>query len=158
MSCFCSAQIPSLAKTLILLPPASRFSSLPLHPIRSNSFSPPLLLSSAPSPRLCRCTSAPSPPPRPDQFLDFLDEEEETAMDTAAVVEEEEEEFYEDDDLDVEALESEAKEAVRRYSTSLSRQLTIEEEIDDLKGFSGKQKRRKTATKTIPDYYFQKLQ
>ncbi|GMI74258.1 embryo defective 2738 [Hibiscus trionum] len=152
MACLCSTQILSFAKSLTLLPPIPRLSSIPLHPLRSNNFSPLLLLSSVPSPLLCRCTSAPSPPPHPDQILDFLDEEEEPATGTA-----EEEEFYEDNDLDVDALESEAMEAVRRYSTSLSRQLTIEDEMDDLKGFSGKQKRRKTATKTIPDHLLPKV-
>ncbi|KAL4312951.1 hypothetical protein GQ457_01G048880 [Hibiscus cannabinus] len=153
MSCLCSTQILSFAKSLTLLPPIPKLSSLPLHPTRSHNFSPPPLLSSAPSSRLCRCTSAPSPTPHPDQFLDFLAEEEEPA----AEEEEEEEEFYEDDGLDVDALESEAMEAVRRYSTSLSRQLTIEDEMDDLKGFSGKQKRRKTATRTIPDHLLPKV-
>ncbi|KAK8506325.1 hypothetical protein V6N13_016458 [Hibiscus sabdariffa] len=157
MSCLCSTQILSFAKSLTLLPPISKLSSLTLHPIRSHNFSPPPLLSSAPSSRRCRCTSAHSPTPHPEEFLDFLAEEEEPATDTAAEEEEEEEEFYEDDDLDVDALESEAMEAVRRYSTSLSRQLTIEDEMDDLKGFSGKQKRRKTATRTIPDHLLPKV-
>lgn len=86
-------------------------SSLPLHPIRSN-FSPPLLLPL--SHTLCRCTSSPSPSPSPHQD-DFLEEEEE-------VEDEEEESSY---GLDVDALESEAMEAVRRYTSSLSRQLII---------------------------------
>ncbi|KAK8630324.1 hypothetical protein V6N13_079122 [Hibiscus sabdariffa] len=154
MSCLCSTQILSFTKSLTLLPPIPKLSSIPLHPTRSHNFSPPPLLSSAPSSRLCRCSSASSPTPHPEQFLDFLAEEEEPA---AEEEEEEEEEFYEDDDLDVDALESEAMEAVRRYSTSLSRQLTIEDEMDDLKGFSGKQKRRKTATRTIPDHLLPKV-
>ncbi|TYJ20774.1 hypothetical protein E1A91_A08G019500v1 [Gossypium mustelinum] len=157
MACFCSIQFLPFAKSLTLLSPIATLSSLPLRPIRSN-FSPPPV-SSLPSPFLCRCTSATSPPPHSDGFIGFLDDEEEEAAAAGEKEEEEEdeEEFYEDDDLDLEALESEAKDAVRSYSTSLSRQLTIEDETDDLKGFKGKQKRRKGATKTIPDHLLPKV-
>ncbi|TYH56450.1 hypothetical protein ES332_D08G019700v1 [Gossypium tomentosum] len=155
MACFCSIQLLPFAKSLTLLSPISTLSSLPLRPIRSN-FSPPPV-SSLPSPFICRCTSATSPPPHSDGFIGFLDDDEEEAAAAEEEEEEDEEEFYEDDDLDLEALESEAKDAVRSYSTSLSRQLTIEDETDDLKGFKGKQKRRKGATKTIPDHLLPKV-
>ncbi|PPD88078.1 hypothetical protein GOBAR_DD14979 [Gossypium barbadense] len=127
MACFCSIQLLPFAKSLTLLSPISTLSSLPLRPIRSN-FSPPPV-SSLPSPFICRCTSATSPPPHSDGFI---------------------------------ALESEAKDAVRSYSTSLSRQLTIgnlplRTRQIDLKGFKGKQKRRKGATKTIPDHLLPKV-
>lgn len=124
MVCFCSIQFPPFAKSLTLLSPISTLSSLSLRPIRSN-FSPPPA-SSLPSPFLCRCTSTASPPSHSDGFIVFLDEDKEEAAAVGEEKEEEdEEEFYEDDDLDLEALESEAKDAVRSYSTSLSRQLTI---------------------------------
>ncbi|XVE78886.1 hypothetical protein DITRI_Ditri14bG0014200 [Diplodiscus trichospermus] len=138
MSCFSGTRL-LLGKSLALLSPIPTLSSytLPFHPIRSN-FSPPLFLpfSSLPSLSLCRCTSS-SRPLHQDQFQDFLEEEEE--------------ESYEDYALDVDALESEAKDAARRYSSSLFRQLTIEDETDDSTRLSGKQKRRKSASKSIPD-------
>ncbi|XVF04704.1 hypothetical protein REPUB_Repub05bG0107900 [Reevesia pubescens] len=143
MSCFSGTR-----QLLTFLSPIPRLSSLPLllHPLRSNLSSPLLLsISSLPSLPLCRCTSSPSPP---HEFQDFLD------------VEDEEEEFDEDEydyALDVDALESEAKDAVRRYSSSLSRQLTIQDETDDFKGLNGKQNRRKSSTKTIPDHLLPKV-
>ncbi|WRX33060.1 GTP binding domain - like 10 [Theobroma cacao] len=142
MSCFPVSQLP-FSKSLTHLSPVPGLSPFPLPPIRS-AFSPPLLLSFSTLPSLlrCRCSSAPSPSPHEEEFQDLLELEDE---------EEEEEESDEDYALDVDALESEAKDAVRRYSSSLSRHLTIEDEADDSKELSGKQKRRKSASKSIPD-------
>ncbi|EOY32660.1 GTP-binding family protein [Theobroma cacao] len=142
MSCFPVSQL-LFSKSLTHLSPVPGLSPFPLLPIRS-AFSPPLLLSFSTLPSLprCRCSSAPSPSPHEEEFQDLLELEDE---------EEEEEESDEDYALDVDALESEAKDAVRRYSSSLSRHLTIEDEADDSKELSGKQKRRKSASKSIPD-------
>ncbi|XVF69644.1 hypothetical protein PTKIN_Ptkin11bG0098300 [Pterospermum kingtungense] len=146
MSCLSGTQLV-LGKSFTLPYLIPRLSSLhhplTIHPIRSN-FSPPLLLpvSSFLSLPLCRCT---------DEFQDFLKEEEEEG-------EVEEESSYEEEyELDVDALESEAMEAVRRYSSSLSCQLIIEDETDDLKGLSGKEKTRKSASKSIPDHLLPKV-
>ncbi|KAJ9697986.1 hypothetical protein PVL29_007205 [Vitis rotundifolia] len=88
---------------------------------------------------------------------EFLEEEDE-ADDSDGGVD------YDDDDeevanrsysLDVDALEEEAKHAVREYSHFLSRQLSIEEEdgADDFKGRGGKQKKSKSTTRNvIPDH------
>ncbi|KAK6235596.1 hypothetical protein SCA6_010933 [Theobroma cacao] len=142
MSCFPVSQL-LFSKSLTHLSPVPGLSPFPLPPIRS-AFSPPFLLSFSTLPSLlrCRCSSAPSPSPHEEEFQDLLELEDE---------EEEEEESDEDYALDVDALESEAKDAVRRYSSSLSRHLTIEDEADDSKELSGKQKRRKSASKSIPD-------
>lgn len=116
MSCFPVSQL-LFSKSLTHLSPVPGLSPFPLLPIRS-AFSPPLLLSFSTLPSLlrCRCSSAPSPSPHEEKFQDLLEVEDE---------EEEEEESDEDYALDVDALESEAKDAVRRYSSSLSRHLTI---------------------------------
>lgn len=88
--------------------------------------------------------------------------------------EEYEEEIYEhdsvyndDDDededfvVDVSALEKEAKDAVREYSSSLSSQLKLdvlsEDEMDIRKEARGKDRRRKGTTKNIPDHLLPKV-
>ncbi|XP_045826679.1 GTPase Der [Trifolium pratense] len=57
----------------------------------------------------------------------------------------------EDDDVDVVALEREAKEVALEYSTSLSRVLTIEEERSNVKETGKNSKRSKPKKKIIPD-------
>ncbi|CAJ2678948.1 unnamed protein product [Trifolium pratense] len=57
----------------------------------------------------------------------------------------------EDDDVDVVALEQEAKEVALEYSTSLSRVLTIEEERSNGKETGKNSKRSKPKKKIIPD-------
>ncbi|KAJ1421998.1 Small GTP-binding protein domain [Sesbania bispinosa] len=59
--------------------------------------------------------------------------------------------YSDDDDVDVLALEQEAKDAVLEYSSSLSRTLTIEDEKNDLKETAQTRKRSKQRKKIIPD-------
>ncbi|KAK3032990.1 hypothetical protein RJ639_035818 [Escallonia herrerae] len=62
-----------------------------------------------------------------------------------------------DDGFDLEALEKEAKEAAREYSLSLSRELTIDDEPSNQKETRGKQKRRISITRNIPDHLLPKV-
>ncbi|KAL5055881.1 hypothetical protein RYX36_036563 [Vicia faba] len=59
--------------------------------------------------------------------------------------------YSDDEDVDVVALEQEAKEAALEYSTSLSRILTIEDEITDAKETAKNSRRSKPKKKIIPD-------
>lgn len=54
--------------------------------------------------------------------------------------------------IDVDALEREAKDAVREYSSLLSRQLIIQDETDDRKDSGKKQKKRKTTIGNVPEH------
>ncbi|KAK9989248.1 hypothetical protein SO802_029487 [Lithocarpus litseifolius] len=62
------------------------------------------------------------------------------------------EEESDGDDIDVAALEEEARKAAREYSTSLSRQLTIEDEPNVPIQRGRKQSKRKITTINIPDH------
>ncbi|KAK4564236.1 hypothetical protein RGQ29_006352 [Quercus rubra] len=62
------------------------------------------------------------------------------------------EEESDGEDIDVAALEEEARNAAREYSTSLSRQLTIEDEPDVPIQRGRKQSKRKITTINIPDH------
>ncbi|GLU19353.1 hypothetical protein SLE2022_356090 [Rubroshorea leprosula] len=66
----------------------------------------------------------------------------------------EEEDIESDEEyaFDPDALELEAKHAVREYSASLSHQLKLEDEASDQKDSSRKQKRSKSSTRNIPDH------
>lgn len=81
-----------------------------------------------------------------------VEEEEEEEED---IVSETEIDEYESD-IDIEDLEKEAKFAVKELSTSLSRQLTIEDDTDE-KRESRKQKRKKATSKDIPDHLLPKV-
>ncbi|KEH30215.1 putative GTP-binding protein EngA [Medicago truncatula] len=59
--------------------------------------------------------------------------------------------YSDDDDVDVIALEREAKEVALEYSSSLSRVLTIEDERSDVKETGKNSKRSKPKRKIIPD-------
>ncbi|PON59046.1 GTP-binding protein EngA [Parasponia andersonii] len=59
--------------------------------------------------------------------------------------------------IDVETLEQEARDAVLEFSSSLSKELRIEDEKIDRKEIDVKKKRHKTATKTIPDRLLPKI-
>ncbi|KAI7990545.1 GTPase Der [Camellia lanceoleosa] len=59
--------------------------------------------------------------------------------------------------IDVEALEEEAREAVREYSLSLSRELRIEDETNIQKETRGRQLRRKSTIRNIPDCLLPKV-
>lgn len=54
--------------------------------------------------------------------------------------------------IDVDALEREAKAAVREYSSSLSRELIIQDETDDRKDSGKRQKKRKTTIGNVPEH------
>ncbi|KAK0603064.1 hypothetical protein LWI29_001029 [Acer saccharum] len=54
--------------------------------------------------------------------------------------------------IDLDALEQEARHAAREYSTSLSRELIIDDEVDDPKDSGRKQKRPKSTSANIPDH------
>ncbi|KAL1329420.1 hypothetical protein AAHE18_12G038800 [Arachis hypogaea] len=55
----------------------------------------------------------------------------------------------ENEELDVNALEQEAKDAVEAYSTSLSRILTIDDEKNDIKQTAKRHKRGKTGANNV---------
>lgn len=61
--------------------------------------------------------------------------------------------------LDLELMEEEARDVVREYSTSLSRELDIEEEIREEKKFSEKQKSLRSSSKhfQIPDHLLPRI-
>ncbi|KAJ6310044.1 hypothetical protein OIU76_014892 [Salix suchowensis] len=59
-------------------------------------------------------------------------------------------------EIDIDDFEKEAKFAVKEFSTSLSRQLTSEEETDE-KRESRKQKRKKATSRDIPDHFLPKV-
>ncbi|KAG8653079.1 GTPase Der [Manihot esculenta] len=113
------------------------------------SFSPPLFCPSNPffslqiprsSPSLFKLTSHKS---FADTHIDeFQKDEAEIEFD---------ESDSEDYAIDIEELEEEAEDAVREFSTSLSRQLRIEDETGDRKE-TRKQKRQKTNALEIPDH------
>lgn len=54
--------------------------------------------------------------------------------------------------LDFESLEAEARDAVRDYSISLSRELMIEDGTYEKKGFGKKQKQQRTSSNRVPDH------
>ncbi|KAL9458739.1 hypothetical protein AB3S75_007581 [Citrus x aurantiifolia] len=54
--------------------------------------------------------------------------------------------------IDVDALEREAKDAIREYSSLLSRELIIQDETDDRKDSGKKQKKRKTTIGNVPEH------
>ncbi|GLT78775.1 hypothetical protein SLA2020_503010 [Shorea laevis] len=116
----------------------SFFSSSPIRsfspPYLSVSFLPSISTSSLP----LRCCAASSPSETEGE--DFLDAEEEDI--------ESDEEYA----FDPDALQLEAKHAVREYSASLSHQLKLEDEASDQKDSSRKQKRSKSTTRNIPDH------
>ncbi|XP_073105326.1 uncharacterized protein [Elaeis guineensis] len=61
--------------------------------------------------------------------------------------------------FDLESMEEEARDVVREYSASLSRELDIEEEIDEKKKFSGKKKSQRSSSKhfQIPDHLLPRI-
>ncbi|CAI0546334.1 unnamed protein product [Linum tenue] len=103
-----------------------------------------LIHSSSPLPRLILCKSS----------LDD-DQEEIPEADTEVDLEFDESDG-EDYEFDVDEFEQEAKVAVREYSSSLSRELIIDDEADTRKE-SRKQRRRKLTVKEIPDHFLSKV-
>ncbi|XP_058766415.1 uncharacterized protein LOC131640015 [Vicia villosa] len=79
----------------------------------------------------------------PEELLE-LPEELELELDHQA-------DYSDDEEVDVIALEQEAKEVALEYSTSLSRVLTIEDEKSDAKETAKNAKRNKLKRKIIPD-------
>ncbi|KAE8037145.1 hypothetical protein FH972_009764 [Carpinus fangiana] len=132
------------SKTLSILSPIPKLLS-------PSSLSPPFLrfLSlSRPKPRLLsHCVSPfPNTNKQAEEAFDKDDLEE---------LGDEEPEESEGEDLsaiDVHALEEEARDAAREYSSSLSRELIIEDEASDRSEIGGKRRRRKTVTTKIPDH------
>ncbi|XP_024025257.1 uncharacterized protein LOC21398388 isoform X2 [Morus notabilis] len=134
-----------LSKSLSLLSPLLRPSSFSLSPSR-----PSLVPFRKSFPSIPRCISSLSS----DEFNENEDEEYEEF--------EYEEESGDDPDgesyamIDVDALEQEALDAVRDFSSSLSNQLKIDEKIDH-KEIGRKQKRHKSTVKSIPDHLLPKV-
>ncbi|KAG5238413.1 GTPase Der [Salix suchowensis] len=86
-------------------------------------------------------------------------EEEEEEEEEEEIVSETEIDEYESEcesEIDIDDFEKEAKFAVKEFSTSLSRQLTSEEETDE-KRESRKQKRKKATSRDIPDHFLPKV-
>ncbi|KAF3452542.1 hypothetical protein FNV43_RR02975 [Rhamnella rubrinervis] len=149
---FTTTSSSSLSKTISLLSPFLRPTSSSLSPLCPSAPSLLRLRTSlrALPPQVSRSTAG--------EFNDDGYEEEE----------EEEEEMGEEDGSDVsdnesysivdtDALEDEALEAVREFSTSLSNQLRLEDEKISQKEVGRKQKRQKSTTKIIPDHLLQKV-
>ncbi|XP_062171688.1 uncharacterized protein LOC133877417 isoform X2 [Alnus glutinosa] len=135
---------PTLSKTLSILSPIPK-------PLSPSFLSPPFLRSlslSLPKPRLLsHCVSRfPNSSQQAEKAFD-KDELEE-------VGDEEADESDGDDfsAIDVDALEEEARDAAREYSSSLSRELRIEDEASDRSESGGKRRSRKTVTTNIPDH------
>ncbi|KAJ9164362.1 hypothetical protein P3X46_023945 [Hevea brasiliensis] len=129
---FLSSPLPKIS--LSFLSP-SLFSPSPLFP--SNPFFSLQIPRSSPS--LFKLTSHNS---FANTHIDeFQDDEADTEFDESDT---------DDYPIDIEELQEEAEDAVREYSTSLSRQLRIEDETGDRKE-TRKQKRQKTTTSEIPD-------
>ncbi|XP_057953464.1 uncharacterized protein LOC131147860 isoform X2 [Malania oleifera] len=63
----------------------------------------------------------------------------------------------EDYSIDVEELEEDAKDAVRQYSLSLSRQLSAGEETSDQKDAGRKKKRHRSTFNNVPDHLLPKV-
>ncbi|KAB5540980.1 hypothetical protein DKX38_013954 [Salix brachista] len=82
--------------------------------------------------------------------------EEEEEEDIVAETEIDEYESECESEIDIDDFEKEAKFAVKEFSTSLSRQLTSEEETDE-KRESRKQKRKKATSRDIPDHFLPKV-
>ncbi|XP_050224080.1 uncharacterized protein LOC126673820 isoform X2 [Mercurialis annua] len=85
------------------------------------------------------------------------DLERETETETETEFSNESDSDEEDYAIDIDALEEEAESVVREYSTSLSRQLIIEDESDEHKKETRKQKRQKIIYPDIPDHLLPKV-
>ncbi|KAG7035859.1 der [Cucurbita argyrosperma subsp. argyrosperma] len=59
--------------------------------------------------------------------------------------------------IDVEALEEEAKDVLREYSSSLSRELRLDDELNDQSETGRKKNKRKTTPRNIPDHLLPKV-
>ncbi|XP_061994807.1 uncharacterized protein LOC133712722 [Rosa rugosa] len=135
----------ALSKTLSLV--SSPFPKSILHLLRTTPSSPSLSLHHHHASRLpLRLLSA-------TDHLDVSltdDDDEEQELEPEAEAEGDES----DVDLDLNALEQDALLAVRDFSSSLSNQLTIEDEKTDQEALGRKQRRQKTPikNKTIPDH------
>ncbi|KAG6632468.1 GTPase Der isoform X1 [Carya illinoinensis] len=147
----------TLFKTLSLLSPLA-FPKPPLPP----SLFPPTLRSLSLSPRalslpkryfLPHCLSR-SPHANLQQEEQGKVELEEEELEEFVEDEEEGDESKGEDfsDVDVDALEEEARYASLQYSSSLSCELRIEDEADDQSRRNQKRGRRKTTTTSIPDH------
>lgn len=137
----------SLSTTLSLLSPISH----------TSSSLPPLFLS-----RRChhqrRCYLSRSFCHPPAVQLSTSREDEEGLVEIGGFEFEEEDDYTEDEDtLDVDSLEREAQLVVREFSDSLSRQLITEDERSSPKEAQVKEKRRKNASKNIPDHLLPKV-
>ncbi|KAL6966467.1 hypothetical protein U1Q18_032247 [Sarracenia purpurea var. burkii] len=153
----------SLSKTLSLLSPISTVSpSFPSPPPRFSLYNSSHSLSTAhiDRHRLLSRLSRVSRPFSGEIFGGNGSEEEEFEEDAQEIEDPDGVEEEGDDEthaIDVEALEEEAKLAVREYSVSLSRDLIIEDETNDQKGSRGRQTKHKSVTKNIPDSLLPKV-
>ncbi|KAH7543546.1 hypothetical protein FEM48_Zijuj02G0195500 [Ziziphus jujuba var. spinosa] len=155
-------QLLCYGSTTIATPPPTTSSS------PSSTLFPPFLTTSSfsfsrPSLLLPLRTSLPVLLPRVSRSManEFSD-------DGCQEEEEEDEELEEGEDVDVsndesysmfdvDALEEEAQDAVREFSSSLSHQLRLEDEKINQKEIGRKQKRQKNTTKNVPDYLLPKV-
>ncbi|KAJ4724266.1 GTPase Der [Melia azedarach] len=137
----------SSSSSPILRPSSPPFVSLSLH---KRSYLYPLPLRA-----LSSSNDAVSAANDEEEFAEFEEED--------GGFEEEEEEVDDDGSdgqdfgFDVDALEREAKDAVREYSSSLSRELKIKDEKDSRKDSGRKQKKRKSVTRNVPDHLLPRI-
>ncbi|CAI0450000.1 unnamed protein product [Linum tenue] len=134
-----SASFPSLCKLSIPFVSHKFLSSA-----KASFFPLQFPRSSSPLPGLISCKSS------------IKDDQEEVAEADTEAGQDFDESDGEDYEFDVDELEQEAKVAVREYSSSLSRELIIDDEADTRKE-SRKQRRKKLTVKEIPDHLLSKL-
>ncbi|KAI3461096.1 hypothetical protein Pfo_017759 [Paulownia fortunei] len=87
-----------------------------------------------------------------DFFLAEIREDSEHEQDTELGEEELSSDDEEAESFDVQEFEREAKQVVKEFSDSLSRELKIEDEVSNQKETRGKQKRRTNTISNIPDH------
>ncbi|XP_028062136.1 uncharacterized protein LOC114265517 isoform X1 [Camellia sinensis] len=150
----------SLSKTLSLLSPISRAptSFLSPPPPRFSLFnhSHSLSVGTANHHRLLNLLRRVSQPSA-GELAGAHDDAAEEIEDSSGCGDEEEEVDDGTYAIDVEALEEEAREAVREYSLSLSRELRIEDETNIQKETRGRQLRCKSTIRNIPDCLLPKV-
>ncbi|OVA19412.1 GTP binding domain [Macleaya cordata] len=149
------SRVPNFSRTCFPSPPILHRNPSPRNHLFSSKSSSNLLLSIQKSNLNSRQNLL--------QFISRLSDGEISGLEDELVDEEEEgvESVYTDDEeaeditdsFDIEELEKEARDAVREYSFSLSRELTIDDETIDQRKIGRKEKRRSSSTrKLIPDH------
>uniref|UniRef100_A0A9I9D8I7 GTPase Der n=1 Tax=Cucumis melo TaxID=3656 RepID=A0A9I9D8I7_CUCME len=135
----------SLAST----PSFSSFFPLPPSSLSSSNLFGCFKSSSLSFRTLCECTAVTGDTGLPENYVDAEGE------DPGELDDEFDDEDY---TIDVEAFEEEAKDVLREYSSSLSRELRLDDELTDQSETGRKKKKRKTTPRNvIPDHLLPKV-